>query len=764
MRSLKVKADFAGKKLYCPACFQELTVPAESEAPRQSVDPEKMYGVDSAPRDVRQMIDRFAFSNVNCPLCGTKIAVLPKDVGQTVECPDCGTQVPVTEEVLSERKKTLAELNRSDAPIDPNAKREIDPSQVYGVNTSYTPPADLVDALGHPIDPNDNRPKFRSVVQDNQFAVYCPLCATMQYVRTDQVGQTIVCPDCERPFQIYKPVELAPKEHQTGGINFEGGTAYGLAGETPPDALGPDGKDRYYDPSADPDLIPVLCKLCGTLMHAPKSMIGQKKKCPDCETETLIAEPKREKKEAEERIEPVFTGGYGVEEAPKPEELFRHEAKYLLGQIKTPIEMKLERERLKKLGVKFVDEELDGEARRLHELAERVKSSESSEPRWPEPFVPETAPSTPLADAVDRRNSRPQTIPSPSKPQAQTPQKTQSTSSPSGNPRPRRKMTPEEKTLARLSALESSVKSGAPVDDLDALSELPQIHAFKRRRGKSKKRKVSGGRGKSKDGFNGLTAKIDRDGNVVMTIPSPPSASMWTRLFSPLGAGLFWSRWAVPLVLGLLALGVFYYLIVPFFGFAGYGYGMGQGGAMVTVSAVCLFALLTAFWIRAVAVNFLSAFFALAGGGDSVEEWIEEDLVGGILLAGRFLLILAFALGPTLAAVSCGFGSARSIEWITLGAFSFFFPIVFLSTMQTDFPVMPITSGVFSTFFRRFGTWFFFYFWSILLIALPIWLILRLDFGAVQFLLFFAAVTFMPPIYSVLLGRLGWVIEDAMRD
>ena len=780
-RSLKVKAGMAGRKLYCPACFQELTVPTESEAPRTSADPSRLYGVDAAPRDVRQMSDRFEYAGVNCPLCGTKIAVLPKDVGTQVECPDCGTMVSVTEEILKERKKTLSELNRSDAPIDPNAKREIDPSQIYGVSLSDTP-SDLVDALGHKIDPNDNRPKFRSVVHENRFAVYCPLCATMQYVRVDQVGETIICPDCERPFPIYKPVELEPKAHSTGAINFEGGTSYGLAGEIPPGGASLNASSseaaRFYDPSADPNLIPVVCKLCGTLMHAPKSMIGQKKKCPDCETETLIAEPKQEKTVNDERIEPVFTGGYGVEEPPKPEERFRHESKYLLGQVKTPIEQRLERERLKKLGVKFVEEESDAETRRLRELAERAKQS-APQRAQPEPFVPEPSPNRPLADAVARKAKRPASVPPipPRVPSAVPPQNTPQKSSqntlqnaPQKTPSaplprvPNRPLTREEKTLERLSALERSVQGGfgstGPVPG--APSELPQIRSFKRRKGKSKRK--SAGRDPRNNDFNGLVAKLDRDGNVILTIPHPPSVTMGTGLFAPLKEGLFWSQWGIPLVFGILALGVYYFLIAPFWNLAqGGGFGVSHGAAMILVSAICLFALLTAFWFRSVALDFFSTFFALTGGGKKVEEWMEEDLVGGLLLGGRLALIAALALGPTLAAMQFFCENSPYIMLATLGAFTFFFPIVFLSTMQSDLPVLPLTRNVFSSFFHCFGSWFFFYCWSALLIFLPLYGISLLERGWIPFTLLLVAVTLLPPIIAVLLGRLGWVIEDAAR-
>ena len=38
-------------------------------------------------------------------------------------------------------------------------------------------------------------------------------------------------------------------------------------------------------------LIPVLCGLCGTLLYAEESQIGQQIQCPDCETFTTVTAP-----------------------------------------------------------------------------------------------------------------------------------------------------------------------------------------------------------------------------------------------------------------------------------------------------------------------------------------------------------------------------------------------------------------------------------------------------------------------------------------
>ena len=43
--------------------------------------------------------------------------------------------------------------------------------------------------------------------------------------------------------------------------------------------------------AAQPKYIAILCRLCGTLMHATESQIGQELTCPDCAKRTLVAPP-----------------------------------------------------------------------------------------------------------------------------------------------------------------------------------------------------------------------------------------------------------------------------------------------------------------------------------------------------------------------------------------------------------------------------------------------------------------------------------------
>lgn len=776
---LKVKACYVGKKVYCPACYYELKVPAASEADRRSADPSQLYGVDAEPRDTRQMTDRFEFDEVDCPVCWTKIAVRENQIGTQVECPDCGTQVLVTALAVAESRKQRKNLNRPESSDAPPS----DQNAIYGISSSDAS-AERLDTNGNRIALGENRESFHSVVQNGRFAVYCPLCATMQYATVGQIGQQIRCPECERDFMVFRPVELAPKKNSDGIVNFEGGTVYGIAGESRALLSAVDQRAEGYDPSTDPNLVPVVCKLCGTLMHAPRTEIGRMKKCPDCETETLIEAPRQDRTVRTEHIEPMFTGGYAVSKTPSAEERFHHEPDYLLGKIKTPIEKKLEEERRRQSGFDPLDrpvpssphsspaEHYSRTSQPSHAGSPHTPSAEPpvqsndelfsarkkpSAPR--ERFVPESHPATPVTDAVNRRN-KPPALPTAAAKCPAAP--TVSSAKPY-----RRPLSPEEKTLAGLAALEQNAETFDP-HGLEGFvpDELPHIDPRKKTRRvgkKSKKRKKSAG----SDEFGGLIPKRTADGNVIFVPPSPPDSPMSLSAFSPLAEGFFWSHWLTPALIGSVVWYFLFRMIGPVLErTAGQAYSPAGGMAMIVASSVAAVALMTAVWIRFIAVNFFSVFFGIVGGSETVEEWLEEDFVGGIVAAGRLFLMVAVAIAPVTFLVQLAVGSGIWTGLTGILSVFLFFPIVFLSTMQSSLPVLPISGVIFWSMRSCFGAWLAYYFWSALFGIVPLVLLGLLSFvtdGILLTILSTAYISLVPPVISVLLGRLGWVIEDAQH-
>ncbi|MBO7680310.1 MAG: hypothetical protein J6S75_11630, partial [Thermoguttaceae bacterium] len=286
-RSLKVDASRAGQKVLCPVCYRELIVPAQSQPDRRQADPNNLYGVDSVPRDTRQMRGRFAYTEVRCPVCYTGVAVTEAQINTTVECPDCGTKIPVTGEAFSEGKARQEQLRRHQSPIDPRRGESGSPGdQIYGVRSGDAPNG-------------DNRRGGQNLIP-----VYCTLCGTLMYARPGQIGTELTCPDCETKVVVKPPVELPP---DTNLPQSTGGEVYGLSAN-------PQGYCRPSEAGSAPDkfsdLVPVRCPLCETLLYAKKSDIGKKMRCPDCGTDIPICDLTVDQKLAAQRIEPAMTGGY----------------------------------------------------------------------------------------------------------------------------------------------------------------------------------------------------------------------------------------------------------------------------------------------------------------------------------------------------------------------------------------------------------------------------------------------------------------------
>ncbi len=241
---LKVEAEAVGKKLHCPVCYLELTVPAESTI--KAVDPSRLYAADAQPLDVRDMQHRREFASLECRVCHTNIAVRKEQIGEEVVCPDCGTAmiVPpkIAEEIDARTNDTLDKIMLGCGnPITKNT---------YGVRDGDSTP--LED-------------------WSSRFPVYCKLCNTILYATEDQVGQELICPDCDTKTVVPPKPEKTMSTPQPS--TFEGQSTFGIA------------KDASA--SREP-LVPVVCELCGTRMYAAESEIGGTKTCPDCGRKTEI--------------------------------------------------------------------------------------------------------------------------------------------------------------------------------------------------------------------------------------------------------------------------------------------------------------------------------------------------------------------------------------------------------------------------------------------------------------------------------------------
>jgi DNA-directed RNA polymerase subunit RPC12/RpoP len=162
--------SMAGRRGRCITCGTEFTVPAagksnESKPPILFDEEEK----SSAPEYIA----------VECRVCQTRMYGRPDQVGQQIKCPDCGA--------------------RSVVPPPPPPKRKNIPAAMEG--EQY----ELWDAEEQPL------PSQIVATQPKYIAIRCKHCDTLMYANEDQVGQTIVCPDCGKRHVVPLPAKPAAK-------------------------------------------------------------------------------------------------------------------------------------------------------------------------------------------------------------------------------------------------------------------------------------------------------------------------------------------------------------------------------------------------------------------------------------------------------------------------------------------------------------------------------------------------------------------------
>ncbi len=181
---LLVRRGRPGLVYKCPKCTEILNFDTPSTRPAaESVEampmvrlkdpgplgPGDEYGVATG---VDQPPEKTYFPVV-CPTCRTKMYAAPEQVGKSLTCPDCRKSVIVPSPPMPEPK----------------------------------PPPIITELLDdhYKVLPGVDQPPAASASTEKQFAVTCPLCHTRLSATAKQVGQSITCPDCGRPFKVKAP-------------------------------------------------------------------------------------------------------------------------------------------------------------------------------------------------------------------------------------------------------------------------------------------------------------------------------------------------------------------------------------------------------------------------------------------------------------------------------------------------------------------------------------------------------------------------------
>jgi DNA-directed RNA polymerase subunit RPC12/RpoP len=116
-----------------------------------------------------------------------------------------------------------------------------------------------------------------NVQDENEVSIVCFRCGTRMYARSDQVGQTILCPDCETPNVVTLPRRIAKSKTPVVGETYE------IHEGVPP---------TWDDHTAAKDaMVRVTCPRCDTLAYLPQGQIGHDWVCPDCKMTVLVPRP-----------------------------------------------------------------------------------------------------------------------------------------------------------------------------------------------------------------------------------------------------------------------------------------------------------------------------------------------------------------------------------------------------------------------------------------------------------------------------------------
>ncbi|MBN2474153.1 MAG: hypothetical protein JXB62_06080 [Pirellulales bacterium] len=235
-----------GAKRRCPKCQFVFEVPNEAEAARRDRKREE-YHVSEKPGLSPEADQRYIA--VKCPLCDTLMKAGEDQVGQQLICPDCETRVVVLPPVEQPHR----------------ASDRAQPLEGYAL-------CDEVERSASGTRPADQ----------SYFPIHCSHCDTMMQVTKDQVGQQVVCHDCQRPMFV-PPAPQAPTKKP--------GLLFLKPGESLEYALS-NGVDQPPSDSrlAHQTYIAVDCPVCGTLLHFTEDQVGSEEACPDCGRSLIVPE------------------------------------------------------------------------------------------------------------------------------------------------------------------------------------------------------------------------------------------------------------------------------------------------------------------------------------------------------------------------------------------------------------------------------------------------------------------------------------------
>ena len=671
----------------------------------------------------------FRYRTFRCPVCHTEFSVTKEDVGKTFVCPDCETKVVAPADLNFEIETDYERLyynddkKRRDELLSPlrNPNREgidLEAKSVYTVQETKSQDATT---------PNSSKKTLRYVTFP------CPLCHTEFSVSKEDVGKTLICPDCETKVvvpnnlqfdvetdyerlyfnaaKLRRDVLLSPiRNPNRDGIDLEAQSVYTVKESEVKSATSTNKKAN------EADSFPVRCRVCETLMRAPREMLGKKIRCPDCGTETIVTDALKLQQEGiDVKFDPQDRGVYDIGEIPEEPPL--------------------------------VVQGSDGR----HIVVDKNTNT--------------LAPDRALRDAF-----------------AQGLLQNQQRKKKKGALRRLLRINDESNGAAREN------QAGADVVQNLCQNEKNLLTLWLAWREKRRKKRESNVDAEDLKRFLPPLVLRPRNGELVWTLPSPPKkAPLFNKTFRAICSEEIWTRGAL-IAIAFVALA---YLmcdwIIPAAGIIAVEQ-IGSQGRMFAEAEMALgIAATTPIVLCAsslIGLFFWSVFGAGNSGASRVVDWRGEDILGFLGYGVWFATLVAVAFLPGLLTVSCldltlkgnllatWNGTATTSltdvlrsSAICWGSFWLFFPIFWLSTTQTDWPFCPINGRVFTSFFSQFVVWQQFYAVVALCFYVPsvLWSLLATK-GLWFWRLAPVWTLLVPMIFGLLLGRLSWILDDEVRS
>jgi DNA-directed RNA polymerase subunit M/transcription elongation factor TFIIS len=251
MTRLEARLSQAGMRKRCPVCFWQFNVPTAEEVAAAAERSRCVYELSQGSEQAVPGSAAFqTYVAVTCRICRTRMYATPDEVGRELTCPDCGAATTVA--------PPSAEPAAPAARAAPAVAAE-----------EYA----LYQGEGQP-------PPDRRDVHQTYIPVVCGVCHTRMLATLDQVGQKMICPDCNTPSVVPPP---APRPSSGPVISQSPDEQYAI------------GQWNWWE-TAQPGPRPsseilATCPLCHTRLYASLEQVGHNIACPDCGREFAVPAP-----------------------------------------------------------------------------------------------------------------------------------------------------------------------------------------------------------------------------------------------------------------------------------------------------------------------------------------------------------------------------------------------------------------------------------------------------------------------------------------